>query len=124
MESKLHVTVARFTVTPLSHRPQVLLVGQYSVGKTSFIRYLLGRDFPGQRIGPEPTTDRFCAIMDGPDERVIPGNALAVSMEHPFRGLERFGVAFLNRFEGCQLPSNVLRNITLIDTVCCCYSKI
>ena len=40
-------------------KPQVMLVGQYSVGKTSFIRYLLGRDFPGQRIGPEPTTDRF-----------------------------------------------------------------
>mmetsp|Transcript_20976 Transcript_20976/g.30224 ORF Transcript_20976/g.30224 Transcript_20976/m.30224 type:complete len:177 (+) Transcript_20976:87-617(+) len=40
-------------------KPQVLLVGQYSVGKTSFIRYLLSRDFPGQRIGPEPTTDRF-----------------------------------------------------------------
>ena len=34
-------------------KPMVLLVGQYSVGKTSFIRYLLGRDFPGQRIGPE-----------------------------------------------------------------------
>lgn len=40
-------------------KPQVMLIGQYSVGKTSFIRYLLGRDFPGQRIGPEPTTDRF-----------------------------------------------------------------
>jgi polynucleotide 5'-kinase involved in rRNA processing len=38
-------------------KPQVMLVGQYSVGKTSFIRYLLGRDFPGQRIGPEPTTE-------------------------------------------------------------------
>lgn len=34
----------------------------------------------------------------------------------PYRGLERFGVAFLNRFEGAQLPSEVLRNITLIDT--------
>merc|ERR1740138_855623 len=40
-------------------KPMVLLIGQYSVGKTTFIRYLLGRDFPGQRIGPEPTTDRF-----------------------------------------------------------------
>ena len=29
-----------------------MLLGQYSVGKTTFIRYLLGRDFPGQRIGP------------------------------------------------------------------------
>lgn len=50
-------------LTPLTFvveaKPQVLLVGQYSVGKTSFIRYLLGQDFPGQRIGPEPTTDRF-----------------------------------------------------------------
>ena len=54
--------------------------------------------------------------MDGPDERIIPGNALAVSHDLPYRGLERFGVAFLNRFEGSQVPSSVLRNITLIDT--------
>ena len=37
----------------------------------------------GQRIGPEPTTDRFTAVMDGPDERIIPGNALAVSHDLP-----------------------------------------
>lgn len=36
--------------------------------------------------------------MDGPDERIIPGNALAVSADMPYRGLDRFGVAFLNRF--------------------------
>jgi hypothetical protein len=77
---------------------------------------LLGKDFPGQRIGPEPTTDRFVAVMDGTDERVIPGNALAVSNDMPYKGLEKFGVAFLNRFEGAQVPSPVLRNITLIDT--------
>jgi EH domain-containing protein 1 len=66
-------------------KPQVMLVGQYSVGKTSFIKYILGRDFPGQRIGPEPTTDRFVAVMDGIDERIIPGNALAVSHDMPYR---------------------------------------
>ena len=38
-------------------------MGPYSVGKTTFIEYLLGRKFPGQRIGPEPTTDRFVAVM-------------------------------------------------------------
>ena len=43
-------------------KPIVLLLGQYSVGKTSFIRALLGKDFPGMRIGPEPTTDRFVAV--------------------------------------------------------------
>jgi GTPase SAR1 family protein len=97
-------------------KPQVMLVGQYSVGKTSFIKYLIGRDFPGMRIGPEPTTDRWVAVMDGADSRTIPGNALAVSHELPYRGLERFGVSFLNRFEGAQVPSPVLKNITLIDT--------
>ena len=40
-------------------RPMVMLVGQYSTGKTTFIRYLLEQDFPGIRIGPEPTTDRW-----------------------------------------------------------------
>ena len=52
-------------------KPQVMLVGQYSVGKTSFIRYMLGRDFPGARIGPEPTTDRFTCLINGPEERTV-----------------------------------------------------
>jgi EH domain-containing protein 1 len=75
-----------------------------------------GRDFPGQRIGPEPTTDRFTVLLNGPEERTIPGNALSVHPELPFRGLERFGVNFLSRLEGSQLPSSVLRSITLVDT--------
>jgi len=97
-------------------KPQVMLVGQYSVGKTSFIRYMLGRDFPGARIGPEPTTDRFTCLINGPEERTIPGNALSVHPDLPFRGLERFGVSFLSRFEGSQCPSSVLKSITLVDT--------
>lgn len=102
--------------TEFDSKPQVMLVGQYSVGKTSFIRYILGRDFPGQRIGPEPTTDRFTVLLNGPEERTIPGNALSVHPDLPFRGLERFGVSFLSRFEGSQLPSSVLKSICLIDT--------
>ena len=35
-------------------KPMVLLIGQYSVGKTSFIRYLLGRDAPGRTLSPKP----------------------------------------------------------------------
>ena len=37
-------------------KPMVLLLGEYSVGKTSFIKYLLERSFPAMQIGPEPTT--------------------------------------------------------------------
>mmetsp|Transcript_13261 Transcript_13261/g.27062 ORF Transcript_13261/g.27062 Transcript_13261/m.27062 type:complete len:567 (+) Transcript_13261:86-1786(+) len=97
-------------------KPQVLMIGQYSTGKTSFIKYLIGRDFPGQRIGPEPTTDRFVCVMNGPDERVVPGNALSVSPDLPYHGLQQFGVSFLNKLEGAQIPCPVLRNISIVDT--------
>ncbi|KAK6059450.1 hypothetical protein COOONC_02919 [Cooperia oncophora] len=68
-------------------KPMILLVGQYSTGKTTFIRYLLEEDFPGIRIGPEPTTDRFIAVMHGEEEGVIPGNALVVDAKKQFRAL-------------------------------------
>ena len=57
-------------------KPMILFVGQYSTGKTSLIRYLLEKDYPGLRIGPEPTTDTFNAVMYGDQEQIIPGNAL------------------------------------------------
>lgn len=60
-------------------------------------RYLLEQDFPGMRIGPEPTTDSFIAVMYGETEGSTPGNALVVDPKKPFRKLSRFGNAFLNR---------------------------
>ena len=50
--------------------PMILLVGQYSTGKTTFIRHLLDRDFPGIRVGPEPTTDRFIVITHSNEDGV------------------------------------------------------
>eukprot|EP00462_Mataza_sp_D1_P000051 CAMPEP_0175090376 /NCGR_PEP_ID=MMETSP0086_2-20121207/1307_1 /TAXON_ID=136419 /ORGANISM="Unknown Unknown, Strain D1" /LENGTH=518 /DNA_ID=CAMNT_0016362989 /DNA_START=60 /DNA_END=1616 /DNA_ORIENTATION=- len=104
------------TDTDFEAKPMVLLVGQYSVGKTSFIRYLVERDFPGVRIGPEPTTDRFTAVMWGQDERTMPGNALAADADKPFTALNKFGMSFLNRFEGSFCPSPLLEKITFVDT--------
>jgi EH domain-containing protein 1 len=96
--------------------PMVLMLGQYSVGKTSFIKYLLERDFPGQRIGPEPTTDRFVAVMHGRAEKVTPGNAAAMDASRPFRALNRFGSGFLSKFEVSQCPSPILKDIYFVDT--------
>ena len=97
--------------------PMVLLIGPYSVGKTSFIRYLLGnKDFPGCRVGPEPTTDTFSAIMYGEDERLVPGNALTIAPGSPFGGLTHFGNGFLTRFNGSVVKADILKNITLIGT--------
>ncbi|KAM4724399.1 EH domain-containing protein 4 [Anableps anableps] len=97
-------------------KPMVLLVGQYSTGKTTFIRYLLEQDFPGMRIGPEPTTDGFIAVMHGETEGVVPGNALVVDPKKPFRKLNAFGNSFLNRFICSQMPNQVLQSISIIDT--------
>lgn len=96
--------------------PQVLLLGQYSVGKTSFIKYLVGRDFPGIRVGPEPTTDRFTALIWGPNDKIVPGAALCSQTDLPFSGLSPYGNNFLSRLEGVEADSPILRNVTLIDT--------
>uniref|UniRef100_A0A3Q0KCZ7 Eh domain containing/past-1-related n=1 Tax=Schistosoma mansoni TaxID=6183 RepID=A0A3Q0KCZ7_SCHMA len=98
-----------------SSKPMVLLLGQYSTGKTTFIKYLLGSAFPGMHIGPEPTTDRFSVVMSG-DEGIIPGNALVVDAQKPFRPLSKFGNNFLNRFQCCQVRNPVLDSIVIIDT--------
>ncbi|KAG0248442.1 EH domain-containing protein 1 [Actinomortierella ambigua] len=76
----------------IAAKPMVLLIGQYS------------------------TTDRFVAVMDNPTERIIPGNAAAVSSALPFKGLDKFGQAFLSRFQVSQTPSQVLQNFTIVDT--------
>ena len=97
-------------------KPMVLLVGQYSTGKTTFIKYLLEKEFPGMRVGPEPTTDSFTAVMFGQHERIIPGNALVVDQKKQFRTLTSFGNAFLNRFSCSEMPNSVLDTLTLVDT--------
>ncbi|KAI3740914.1 hypothetical protein L2E82_31389 [Cichorium intybus] len=97
-------------------KPMVMLLGQYSTGKTTFIKHMLKCNYPGAHIGPEPTTDRFIVVMNGPDERSIPGNTVAVRADMPFTGLSTFGGAFLSKFECSQMPHSLLDHISLVDT--------
>lgn len=53
------------TDSDFESKPQVMLLGQYSTGKTTFIKHLLRTGYPGAHIGPEPTTDRFVVVMVG-----------------------------------------------------------
>lgn len=97
-------------------KPSVLLLGQYSTGKSTFIKYLLGRDYPGIHIGPEPTTDRFVVVHHGPADRTTPGNTLVVQTSKPFTGLSQFGNGFLSKFQGSECDNRLLEEITLVDT--------
>ena len=110
-----------FNSAPLSDndidaRPMVLLLGQYSTGKTTFINYLLGQNYAGSHIGPEPTTDKFVAIMHGESDRIIPGNAAAVQGDLPFSGLSNFGASFLSKFNVSCSTAPLSEFVTLIDT--------
>jgi len=100
----------------LAAKPTVLLIGQYSTGKTTFIRNLIGMDYPEIHIGPEPTTDRFIAVVHGHETKVIKGNALTGVNELPFSGLSTFGSSFLNKFSAAVVPAPLLKDINIIDT--------
>ncbi|KAM7264778.1 hypothetical protein ACFE04_002461 [Oxalis oulophora] len=104
------------TTSEFDAKPMVMLLGQYSTGKTTFLKHLLRCDYPGAHIGPEPTTDRFVCVMSGHDERTVPGNTIAVTAELPFNGLSTFGGSFLSKFECSQMPHPLLDEITFVDT--------
>jgi len=109
---------ACLTDSDFDAKPSVLLLGQYSTGKTTFIEHLLGRKYPGANIGPEPSTDRVVAISHALEDRRTPGATLAVNPSLAWSGLAAFGNSFLARFEGagCHAPSGILRHMTLVDT--------
>ena len=96
--------------------PMVLLVGTLQSARPPSSNICWGGSSRGQRIGPEPTTDRFTAVMYGEDDRTIPGNALTVAPNSPFRALQREGNAFLSRFEGSLCAAPLLEHLSLIDT--------
>ena len=97
-------------------KPNVLLLGQYSTGKTTFIKHLLGTEYPGCNIGPEPTTDRFVVVTHGREPRVTPGQTLAVQTDKSFTGLSNFGSAFLSKFQASSCDAKLLEEVTIIDT--------
>jgi GTPase SAR1 family protein len=59
--------------------PAVLLVGNHSSGKSSFINHVLGRQI--QKAGVAPTDDAFTIIAPGPEDRDQDGPALYVFCE-------------------------------------------
>lgn len=69
--------------------PFVLLVGNHSSGKSSFINYVLGRKV--QTAGVAPTDDCFTVIAPGPKDDDQDGPALVGDPDIGFEGLRQFG---------------------------------
>jgi GTPase SAR1 family protein len=103
-------------------RPLVLILGNYSSGKSTLINELLGGEV--QATGQAPTDDSFtvitCADGDpgGPvrvtEERE--GQALLADPQYPFPGLKRHGQRFAAHFRLKKVNSPFLRHLALVDT--------
>jgi hypothetical protein len=104
-------------------RPQVLVLGNYSSGKSTLINELLGA--PIQQTGQAPTDDSFTIITF--DETVDPRQGIRVTEEregkvllndpqYPFEALKKHGQRFAAHFRLKRVNSPFLRHLALIDT--------
>mmetsp|Transcript_149946 Transcript_149946/g.287250 ORF Transcript_149946/g.287250 Transcript_149946/m.287250 type:complete len:368 (-) Transcript_149946:96-1199(-) len=80
------------------------------------IKWLTGVDTPHFDIRPQPSTDKFFAIVHGDQERIINGSAATCLPQLPYQGLSRFGGSFLSNFQALVEPVELLRDMSIIDT--------
>ncbi|MCG6910708.1 MAG: dynamin family protein [Deltaproteobacteria bacterium] len=109
--------------TNIKWRPQVLVLGNYSSGKSTLINDFLGADI--QDTGQAPTDDSFTVITyDGTassegtirvtEER--DGKFLLNDPEYPFESLKKHGQRFASHFRLKKVNSPFLKNLAVIDT--------
>lgn len=103
----------------LKAKPAVLLLGNHSSGKSSFINHLLKQEI--QETGAAPTDDRFTILMYEnrfQDQTVkrIPGDMLIGRPDLPFGDLEGFGNKLIQHMNGKILNHELLKEMYLIDS--------
>ncbi|MEA1934276.1 MAG: dynamin family protein [Thermodesulfobacteriota bacterium] len=101
----------------LKWKPLILMIGNYSSGKSTLINELLGQDL--QRTGQAPTDDSFTLITsDGPEkgEGEIPGSVLVNDETLPFECFKAYGEQFISHFRLKRISVPFLENMALIDT--------
>ena len=109
--------------TTIKWRPQVLILGNYSSGKSTLINELVGCDI--QKTGQAPTDDSFTIItyddQEGLDDVVRltesrDGKVLLGDPSYPFSGLKKHGERFASHFRLKKSNSPFLRDLSIIDT--------
>jgi EH domain-containing protein 1 len=123
LRSKMSPIYKRYNVsmqdvlTPLMWKPLVLVIGNYSSGKSTFINELL--DMPVQRTGQAPTDDCFTILTSpGEDEseEEIPGGNIVNDERLPFAPLMPFGERLFSHLRMKKVRSPILENFAIIDT--------
>ena len=101
----------------LKWKPIVLILGNYSSGKSTFINELLGHEI--QRTGQAPTDDSFTIITaPGPDDTAgeVRGVALVNDDRLPFTSCKKYGEQFTAHFTTKPVDSPQLENMAIIET--------
>jgi GTPase SAR1 family protein len=101
----------------LKWKPIVLLLGNYSSGKSTLVNELLGTDI--QLTGQSPTDDSFTVLTapePGETEGTILGATLVNDDTLPFGVMKSYGDRLISHFQMKQLDLSILEDLTLIDT--------
>ncbi len=104
-------------MTPLKWKPLVLLIGNYSSGKSTFINELLGSQV--QRTGQAPTDDSFTILTvpeEGEEQGEIPGGTVVSDERLPFAPLRRFGESLIAHLRLKKVKAPILEDTAIIDT--------
>jgi predicted GTPase len=102
------------TQASLRESPTILMLGNHSSGKSSFINYFIQKEI--QQTGMAPTDEDFTILRFGPHIKERAGSSLVSNPEFGYEGLSQFGPKFLSHLKMKSLPLARLEHITLIDT--------
>ncbi|GAX29022.1 hypothetical protein FisN_7Hh387 [Fistulifera solaris] len=111
LNEKLHGPLD--AIYPSMALPAVLLVGNHSSGKSSFINHVLGRQI--QKAGVAPTDDAFTIIAPGPEDRDQDGPALIGDPDWGFSPLRQFGPTLIHH-SLLKIRRDLNANFIMIDT--------
>ncbi|MCP3892019.1 MAG: dynamin family protein [Desulfobulbaceae bacterium] len=100
----------------LKWKPIVLIIGNYSSGKSTLINELVGVDV--QRTGQAPTDDSFTIITSdtGCEDKETPGSTLVNDENMPFSQFKGYGEKLISHFCMKQVDSPLLDNMAIIDS--------
>ena len=98
----------------LKDSPLILILGNHSSGKSSFVNYFAGQSI--QLTGMAPTDDDFTVLKYGGAENTRPGSSAVSNPSFGLEGLSQFGPKFLSHLHLKTLPNPRLEKVTLVDT--------
>jgi hypothetical protein len=98
----------------LKDAPLILILGNHSSGKSTFVNYFA--DQPIQLTGMAPTDDDFTILRYGGVENERPGSSVVSNPSFGLEELSQFGPKFLSHLKLKSLPNQRLEKVTLVDT--------